>query len=180
MHRIKEKYEKEVLTALAKKFGYKSNFAAPRLEKVVINVGAGQSLKDAKFLDVLEKNVTLITGQKPLKTLAKKSISNFKIRQGMVVGMKVTLRHKRMYDFIDKLVNITLPRIRDFRGLSPTSVDKQGNLSIGFKDQIPFSEVPAEGTEKLHGIEVTVVTKSGNKEQAMELYRLMGFPFKTK
>ncbi|MBI3626647.1 50S ribosomal protein L5 [Candidatus Uhrbacteria bacterium] len=180
MHRLQTKYNKEILPNLFKKFDYKNPFAAPKLQKVVINIGAGQNLKDAKFAEMLEKNITAISGQKPLKTAAKKSISNFKIREGMIIGMKVTLRDRRMFDFLDKLVNVTLPRIRDFRGLPPTCMDKQGNLTIGFKDQIPFSEIAAEGTEKLHGIEVTIVSKARNKEEAFELYKLLGFPFRTK
>lgn len=178
MHRLKVKYQKEIVPVLTKKFDYKNPFAAPRIQKVVINVGAGQNLKDNKFAEMLEKNLSLITGQKPLKTLSKKSISNFKIREGMVIGMKITLRKDRMFDFLDKLINITLPRIRDFRGISSGAIDRQGNLTIGFKDQIPFAEIQAEGTEKLHGVEVTVVTKASSKDQALELYKLMGFPFK--
>lgn len=179
MHRLKQKYQKEILPKLISRFGYKNFLQAPKLIKAVVNVGAGQNLKDSKFNELVEKNLMLITGQKPIKTLAKKSISNFKIREGMVIGMKVTLRKKRMYDFIDKLINITLPRIRDFRGISPSGLDKQGNLTIGFKEQIPFSEIPAEGTEKLHGLEVTLVTGSQNREQAFEMFKLMGIPFKS-
>lgn len=180
MHRFQEKYKKQVLPSLIKQFGYKNPFAAPRLVKVVINVGAGQNLKDAKFSEAVEKNLGLITGQRPVKTLAKKSISNFKIRQGMVIGMKVTLRKKRMYDFLDKLINVTLPRIRDFRGLPSESVDKQGNLTIGLKEQIAFPEIPAEGIEKLHGLEISVVSTAANKVEALEFYKLLGFPFRTK
>ncbi len=180
MHRLKTKYQKEVVPELIKKFGLKNSVAAPKLLKATINIGAGQNLKDQRFMEVVEKNLGLITGQKPVKTLAKKSISNFKIREGMVIGMKVTLRKKRMFDFVDKLINITLPRIRDFRGLATTSLDRQGNLTIGFKEQIPFSEIPSEGTEKLHGLEVTISTNSRNRDVAFEMFKLLGFPFRAK
>ena len=179
MHRLKEKYNKVILPELIKKFGYKSAASAPKITKVVINVGSGQNLRDQKFAELIEKNLVLISGQKPIKTLAKKSISNFKIREGMVVGLKVTLRRDRMYDFLDKLINITLPRIRDFRGLPPNSFDKRGNLSIGFKEQVPFSEIGVEGTEKLHGLEVSITTNSRKQEEAVEMFKLLGFPFRT-
>lgn len=180
MVRLKEKYNKEILPHLVKQFGLKNTWAAPRLVKVVLNVGAGQNLKDAKFSEMVEKNLGLITGQKPQKTLAKKSISNFKIREGMEIGMKVTLRRKRMYDFLDKLINVTLPRIRDFRGLPPTCLDKRGNMTIGFKEQISFPEISAEGIEKLHGVEISIVTTATKREEAMELYKSLGFPFRAK
>lgn len=163
-----------------KKFGVKNALAVPRLVKVVVNVGGGQALRDARMVEVYEKNLNLITGQRPLKTTARKSIANFKIRMGMNIGMKVTLRGKRMYDFLDKLVNVTLPRLRDFRGLPLESLDRQGNLNIGFKEQVAFPEISAEAIEKLHGLEVTVVTSGGNREQSLELLKQMGFPFREK
>ena len=177
MSRIKEKYNKVVLPVLKEKFGYKNNLAIPRIEKVVINVGTGHGLKDAKFNDVVEYTLQRITGQKPVKTTAKKSISNFKIREGLVVGMMVTLRGKRRDDFIDKLINITLPRVRDFRGLSPKSVDPQGNLNIGFSEHIAFPEIKSDEVEKIHGLQVSVVTTAKTKEEGLELLKLLGFPF---
>ena len=175
-----EKYEKEAAPQVMAKFGLKNRMAVPKLVKVVVNVGLKQGIKDPKFVDHAEKILSKITGQKPVKTLAKKSISNFKIRQGMVVGMMVTLRGQRMFDFIDKLVNVTLPRVRDFRGLSPKTVDHHGNLSIGFKEFIAFPEVRAEDTDYIHGLELTVVTTAKDKEKGLALLRAVGFPVNEK
>lgn len=175
---LKEKYQKEIIPKLKEKFGYKNSLAVPRLEKVVLNVGLGEGLKDKKIIDIVENSLTHITGQKPVKTKAKKSISSFKIREGMVIGMKVTLRKTRMYDFIDKLVNVSLARVRDFRGLSSDAVDKQGNLTIGFKEHIVFPEIRPEEIEKVHGLEVTITTRAKDKEEGLELLTLLGFPFK--
>lgn len=176
--RLKIKYQKESVPALEAKFGYKNIFAVPRVEKVVVSAGLSQGLKDAKFLDIVEETLRKITGQKPIKTLAKKSIANFKIRQGMPVGMVVTLRGSRMYDFLDKLINITFPRVRDFRGLSSELMDKSGNLSVGFKDDICFPEIKSEEIEKMHGLQVTVRTTAKSKEEGLELLKLLGFPFR--
>ncbi len=175
--RLKEQYNKEILPALKKQFGYKNNLAAPKVEKVVVNVGTGQGLKDAKFNDAVEDTLTRITGQKPVRTVAKKSISNFKIREGLVVGQSVTLRGPRMYEFLDKLINATLPRVRDFRGLDPKSVDPQGNLNIGLKEHIAFPEIKSDEVEKIHGLQVAVVTTAKTRTEGLELLKLLGFPF---
>lgn len=176
--RLMEKYNKEIVPALKEKFGYTNLNAVPKIKKVVLNVGINSAKRDAKFLDVTESVLTRISGQKPVKTRARKSISNFKVREGMVVGMMVTLRGKRMYDFLDKLLNITFPRVRDFRGISKRIVDKQGNLNYGFKEFIAFPEIGADEVEFMHGIEVTVQSNAGNKEVGETLFRLLGFPFK--
>ncbi|NQU83824.1 MAG: 50S ribosomal protein L5 [Parcubacteria group bacterium] len=177
---FKETYKKEVVPKLKEKFGYKNSIAAPKLVKVVLNVGLSHGLKDAKFIDVAEQTLTRITGQKPIKTKAKKSVSAFKIREGMIVGMKVTLRKEKMYDFVDKLVNISLARVRDFRGLSRETLDGQGNLTIGLKENIIFPEIRSDQMEKVHGLEITVVTDAKTKEEGLELLTLLGFPFKKK
>lgn len=176
--RLKIKYQREVVPALEEKFGYKNVFAVPKIEKVVVSAGLSQGLKDAKFLDIVDETLRKVTGQKPVKTLAKKSISNFKIRKGMPIGTMVTLRGKRMYDFLDKLINITFPRVRDFRGLSPKLLDGEGNLSIGFREDIAFPEIKSEEIEKMHGLQVTVRTTAKDKEKGLELLKLLGFPFK--
>lgn len=175
---LKEKYKKEVIPAMMEKFGYKNPFAVPKLEKVVLNVGLSQGLKDKKYEDLVEQTLMRITGQKPIKTKAKKSVSSFKIREGMIVGTKVTLRKDKMYDFVTKFINITLARVRDFRGLSQKAVDKQGNLTIGFREHIVFPEIRPDEVEKIHGLEVTVATSAKNKEEGLELLTLLGFPFK--
>lgn len=174
---IKEKFNKEVAPALMGKFGYTNNMAVPKIEKVVLNVGTGHGLKDVKYNEVVEATLQRISGQKPVKIAAKKSISNFKVRAGQVVGMKVTLRGKRMYDFLDKLVNITLPRVRDFRGLNPKSVDQKGNLNLGFKEHIAFPEIHSDEVEKIHGLQVTVATTATNRAEGLELFSQLGFPF---
>lgn len=178
MNRIKENYQKTIISAMKEKFGYKNNLEVPRLEKVVINIGTGKGLKDSKFNEVAEDTLQRITGQKPIKTVAKKSISNFKIREGLIVGMVATLRGERMYDFIDKLISVTFPRVRDFQGLDAKSIDKSGNLNIGFKEHIAFPEIQSDEVEKIHGLEITVVTTANNKEEGLELLSLLGFPFK--
>ncbi|MDX9893138.1 MAG: 50S ribosomal protein L5 [Patescibacteria group bacterium] len=178
MNSLKEKYQKEILPALKKEFGYVNNLAVPKIEKVIVNIGAGQGLKDPKFNEVAEDTLRRITGQKPVKTVAKKSISNFKIREGLVVGMMVTLRGERMWDFIDKLINVTLPRIRDFRGLDPKSIDPQGNLSLGFKEHISFPEIKSDEVEKIHGLQVTVVTTAKDQTSGLALLSALGFPFR--
>ncbi len=174
---LKEKYKKEVAPAIMKEGGHKNIMAVPKLEKVVLNAGLSKALKDPKYFDIIENTLSRITGQKPIKTKAKKSISNFKIRKDLVVGMKVTLRGKRMYDFVEKLINVTLARIRDFRGLSPRAVDSNGNLNIGFKEHIAFPEIRPDEIEKIHGLEVSVVTTSKNREQGLKFLKLLGFPF---
>ncbi len=178
--RLQTKYEKEIAPALMKQFALKNRMAVPKFSKVVINVGLKQGLKDPKFVDHAEKTLSKITGQKPVKTLAKKSISNFKIRQGQVVGMMVTMRGRRMYDFLDKLINVTLPRVRDFRGLSPKGVDSHGNMSVGFRDFVAFPEIRPEDTDYSHGLEFTIVTTAGTKEKGVALLRLAGLPINEK
>ncbi|OGZ32922.1 MAG: 50S ribosomal protein L5 [Candidatus Portnoybacteria bacterium RBG_13_40_8] len=176
---LQEKYKKEIVLLMKEKFGYKNNLAVPKIKKVVVNIGTGSFSKDEQTRQLIAKDLTLITGQKPVSTLSKKDISAFKIRQGMVVGMKVTIRGKRMFDFISRLINIVLPRIRDFRGLSPDSIDKSGNLNIGIREYIIFPELSGEDIKKIFGLEVTVVTDAKKREEATELFKLMGFPIKS-
>lgn len=178
--RLQTKYEKELVPALMASLSVKNRMAVPKITKIVLNVGLKQGLKDPKFVDHAEKVLRKITGQKPVKTLAKKSISNFKVRQGQVVGMMVTVRGKMMYDFLDKLINVTLPRVRDFRGLSPKGVDTHGNLSVGFKEYIAFPEIKPEDTDYMHGFELTVVTTAGSKEKGLALLRAVGLPINEK
>lgn len=176
--KLQDKYKKEIVPELKKKFGYKNIFQIPKMEKVVINVGVGRNTKDKGFVENVENTLTRITGQKPVLNKAKKSISAFKIREGMVVGVSVVLRRKKMYDFVEKLINISFPRIRDFRGISETIIDAQGNLNIGFKEHLSFPEIKADEVENVHGLEVTVVTNAKSEEEGLELFRLLGFPFK--
>ncbi|PKL72356.1 50S ribosomal protein L5 [Candidatus Kuenenbacteria bacterium HGW-Kuenenbacteria-1] len=173
---LKEHYIKNVIPAMREKFQYKNILAVPKIEKVVINVGIGLGMKDK--INVIENTLTRITGQKPVKTLAKKSISNFKIRQGAVIGMMVTLRGNKMYDFIDKLINIVLPRLRDFHGLIEKSIDKGGNFNLGFREHNVFSEINPDEIESLHGLEVTIVTTAKDKKEGLEFLKLLGFLFK--
>jgi large subunit ribosomal protein L5 len=175
---LREKYLKQVIPAMKEKFGYKNDLAVPKLEKVIVNVGIGQGLKDIKFKENVEATLMRITGQKPVERKARKAISGFKIKKGQVVGLMVTLRKKRMYDFVDKLINIALPRTRDFRGLNPKSMDGHGNLTIGFKEHIAFPEIKADEVERLHGLEVVIVTSARDDERGLELLKLLGFPFK--
>ena len=179
IHRLFEKYKKIVVPALAKQFGYKNLSEAPKLEKVVINIGLNQA-KDQKLLEAEEKTMRRISGQKPVERKARKSISNFKIRKGQVIGLMVTLRGKRMYDFVDKLINLSLPRVRDFRGILEKSIDSGGNLSIGFKENIVFPEIRPDEVDRLHGLEVTVCTSANDKVEALALLRGLGFPFRGK
>jgi len=173
---LKELYKKEVAGKLMKEFGYKNVNAVPKMTKVVVNVGFGKSLKEPKVAEAVEATLKRITGQKPLLTKAKKSISNFKLRAGQVVGAKVTLRGKRMYDFLEKMVKVALPRVRDFRGLSPTAFDENGNLTIGFKEHLSFPEIRPDEVERIHGLEVTVVTTAKNKAEAKKMFTYLGFP----
>jgi large subunit ribosomal protein L5 len=174
---IKEKYNKIVVPEMRKKFGYKNNFAVPKIEKVIISTGIG-SLKDEVKKEAIEISLSKIAGQKPRSNPAKKSIASFKLRQGATIGYSVTLRNKRMYDFLQKLINIALPRIRDFRGLNSKSIDEAGNFSIGFKEHIAFPEVSNEDIRSAFGLNVTIVTSAKRKEEAIELLRLIGIPFK--
>jgi len=178
MNRLKEKYQKEIVPSLKEKFGLSNNLAIPRLERVTINVGISASKRDDKYLEVIESTLTRISGQKPVLTIAKKAISAFKIREGNVVGAKVILRGNRMYDFVDKLVSVTFPRVKDFRGISPKSVDTHGNLTVGFKEHLVFGEVDSDEVETIHGLEVTVSTTASDRQQGLDLFTALGFPFK--
>ena len=178
--RLQELYKKEVLPRLKEKFDIKNNLAVPKFEKVTINVSFGRHAKDKKYIESVQKNLTNVTGQKPVLTKAKKAISAFKVREGMTIGAMLNLRGKRMYNFIEKLVNIYFPRVRDFRGISEKSVDKQGNLTVGFRDVLAFSEIEVEDIENSHGLEISIITTTKNRKQGLELLRLMGFPFKKK
>jgi large subunit ribosomal protein L5 len=184
MLRLKEKYQKEVLPLMMEKFGYKNPMAVPKIEKVVINVGFGRMIsgktpeEQKKVYQPILEDLALISGQWPILTRAKKSISGFKIRKGMPVGAKVTLRKQRMYDFLDRLIHIALPRSRDFRGIDPQSVDKEGNLTIGIKEQICFPEILPEKARFIFGFEVTVVSSAKNKKEGLEFFKLLGFPIK--
>ncbi len=180
MNRLQEKYSKEILPALSEQLGTKNPMAAPRLEKIVLNVGLGKSLSDPQYADVALSVLERVTGQKPVKTLARKSISNFKIREGMVVGGKVTLRGERMYAFFDKLMNVALPRVRDFQGLSDKAFDGKGNYSIGFSEHIVFPEIASDEVEKIVGLEINIVTTAKTDEEGKALLEAFGFPFKKK
>jgi large subunit ribosomal protein L5 len=176
--RLKEKYNKEIIPKMKEKFGFKNTMLVPHLTKVVLNVGFGHHAKDKEFMAAVSDGLARITGQKSIFTAAKKSISAFKVREGLIIGAKVTLRGQRMYDFTDKLVNITFPRVRDFRGISEKSIDKSGNLTVGFKEHIAFPEIKIENVNSVYGLEVCLVTDTNNQAQGLELFRLLGFPFK--
>ncbi len=179
MARLLDRYHKEIAPALCKRFGYHNLFQAPRLEKVVVNVGAGEGAHDAKIIETVTQDLALITGQRPVVTKAKKSISNFKIREGSPVGCRVTLRGRRMYEFTDRLVNSALPRIRDFRGVPTTSFDDNGNYTLGIKEHLIFPEIDHDKIEKNYGMDITFVIRSGNREASQELLKLLGMPFRT-
>ena len=172
-----EKYKKEIAPALQKELGYKNLMQVPKVQKVVVNAGIGRFVKEPRFIDNVENTISKITGQKPIRTKAKKSISNFKIREGMEIGVAVTLRGPRMYQFLEKLVSITLPRVRDFRGLSEKSFDKNGNYTIGFKENLAFPEIKAEELEKIHGLQITINTNAKNRIEGKALLVHLGFPF---
>lgn len=176
--RIKEKYNQEVLPALMSKFNYKNTMQAPKLEKIVINIGLGQAKENPKLLESAVEELRIITGQAPVITRAKKSIANFKLREGQAIGCKVTLRGEKMESFFDKLVNISLPRVRDFRGVSDTSFDGRGNYSLGIKEQLIFPEIEFDKIEQIRGMDVIVVTTAKTDEEAREFLALMGMPFK--
>lgn len=178
MMSLKDKYKKEAVAILKEKFNYSNDLAVPRLEKVVINVGTGKFSKEADKIDEVINGITQISGQKPVKTKARKAISGFKIRQGLEVGVKVTLRGKRMWQFIERLVNVALPRTRDFQGIEEKSIDEKGNLNIGIKEHTIFPEISAEKVKNIFGFQVTVVTNAKGKEEGKELFKLLGFPIK--
>ena len=179
MNRMKEMYNNEVAPALMQKFQYKSVMQIPKLDKIVVSVGCGDCKDNAKALDAVIKDITAITGQKAVATVAKKSVANFKLREGMHVGVKVTLRHDRMWEFLDRLFNVALPRLRDFRGISADAFDGRGNYSLGIREQIIFPEIEYDKIEKLRGMNIAICTTAQTDEEARELLRLMGAPFVT-
>jgi len=175
---LQEKYKKEILPKLKDKFGYKNSMAVPKVSKVTLNVGVGRNAKDKAFVEEVASSITRISGQKAMLTKAKKSISSFKVREGMIVGVAVTLRGKRMDDFLNKLINVSFPRVRDFRGIKESHVDRTGNLTIGFKEHTNFPEISPDEIDNVHGLEISVTTTAKTREEGLELFRLMGFPFK--
>ena len=177
MARLKVKYTEEVAPALFKKFGYKSTMQIPKIDKVVVNVGCGEARENAKVLDNVVGDLGKITGQKAVVTRARKSIANFKLREGMVIGAKVTLRGDRMYEFLDRFFNLALPRVRDFRGINPNSFDGRGNYSLGIKEQLIFPEIEYDKIDKVRGMDICFVTTANTDEEARELLTLMGAPF---
>lgn len=177
--RLTEKYKNEVVPTLAREFGYTNVLQAPRLQKVVVNIGMGEAVSNARALDAATRDLTTITGQKPVVTRSKKAISNFKLREGMPIGLMVTLRGERMYDFFDKLVNAALPRVRDFQGVSPKSFDGHGNYSLGVREQLIFPEIEYDKIDKLRGMEMTIVTTAQTDEEARRLLELLGMPFRS-
>jgi len=174
-----EQYEKEVVPALMRKFKYKNVMQVPKMDKIVINVGLGEAIQNIKALDAASNDVALISGQKPVITKASKSIASFKLRKGMPIGCMVTLRRERMYEFYQKLVTIVLPRVRDFRGVSPKSFDGRGNYTLGLKEQIIFPEIEYDKVDRVRGMNITVGTTAGTDEEAFELLKLMGMPFRS-
>jgi large subunit ribosomal protein L5 len=178
MNRLLEKYNNSVRTELSNKFAYKSSMQIPRLEKIVINMGVGDAVANSKVLDDAVEELTLIAGQKPVITKAKKSIANFKLREGMPIGCKVTLRGERMYEFFDKLVSISLPRVRDFRGINPNAFDGRGNYTLGVKEQLIFPEINFDKVKKVRGMDIVIVTTAATDEEGRALLTLMGMPFR--
>jgi len=176
--RLKETYQKEIVDGMTKKFGYKNVMQVPRLEKIVINMGIGEAKENSKVLDAAMAELAIISGQKPVATRAKNSIANFKIREGMPIGCKVTLRGERMYEFLDRLINLALPRVRDFRGVNPNAFDGRGNYALGIKEQLIFPEIEYDKVDKVRGMDVIVVTTAGTDEEARELLAQFGMPFK--
>ncbi len=178
MSRLRESYENDIKAAMTEKFGYKNVMQVPRLEKIVINMGVGEAKENSKVLESAVKDLATISGQKPVITKAKKSVANFKLREGMPIGCKVTLRGERMYEFCDRLVNLALPRVRDFRGVSAESFDGRGNYALGVKEQIIFPEIEYDKVDKVRGMDIIFVTTAKTDEEARELLRLFGMPFK--
>lgn len=177
MSRMKDKYTKEVAPALMKKFAYKSAMQIPKLDKIIINVGCSDAKDNAKVLDSVVADIGKITGQKPVTTKAKKSVANFKLREGMSIGVKVTLRATKMYEFLDRLLNVALPRVRDFRGINPNAFDGRGNYSLGLKEQLIFPEIEYDKIDKIRGMNIVFCTTANTDEEARELLTLMGAPF---
>ena len=176
--RLHERYQKDVIPALTKRFNYKNRMAVPRVQKVTVNIGLGEASQNIKLLDVAAQELGLITGQKPVITRAKKSIANFKIRKGMPIGCMVTLRGERMYEFLDRLTNIVLPRVRDFKGLPSNSFDGRGNFTMGLRDQLVFPEIDYTRVDKIKGMNITITTSAHTDEEGRELLKLMGVPLR--
>ena len=177
MSRLREQYENEIVDALMKKFGYKNKMQVPKLDKIVVNMGVGEAKENAKVLESAMKDMETITGQKPVATKAKNSIANFKIREGMLIGCKVTLRGEKMYEFFDRLVNLALPRVRDFRGINPNSFDGRGNYALGIKEQLIFPEIEYDKVDKVRGMDIIIVTTAKTDEEARGLLTEFGMPF---
>jgi large subunit ribosomal protein L5 len=175
---LKERYRQEIIPQMIKKYNYKNVMQAPALSKVVLNMGVGEAIQNPKSLEAAVNDLTTITGQRPVVTKARKSIAAFKLREGMKIGCKVTLRGNRMYDFIDKLVNVVLPRVRDFRGVSPRAFDGRGNYTLGLREQVIFPEIEYDKIDKVRGMDITVVTTAKTDEEARDLLRLVGMPFR--
>jgi large subunit ribosomal protein L5 len=178
MPRLKDLYREQVMPTLQKELGYRNVMQVPRLEKIVVNVGMGEALQNAKALDAAVQDITIITGQQPIVTRARKSIASFKLREGNPIGVKVTLRGNRMWDFLDRLCNIALPRQRDFRGISPDSFDGRGNYSLGLQEQLVFPEIDYDKIDRIRGMEITIVTTAQTDEEGFHLLRLLGMPFR--
>lgn len=179
MARLKEKYRQDVIAAMMTKFSYKNRLEVPRLEKIVLNMGVGEAKENARTLEAAAEEMAQIAGQRPVITKARNSIASFKIREGMPIGCKVTLRGERMYHFLDRLLNVALARVRDFRGISPKSFDGRGNFALGIKEQLIFPEIVYDAIEKIRGMDVIIVTTAKTDEEGRELLRLFGMPFKT-
>ena len=177
MSRLKEKYTNEIVDAMNKKFGYSNIMQVPKLDKIVINMGVGEAKDNAKVLDAAIKDLETISGQKAVITKAKKSVANFKLREGMPIGCKVTLRGERMYEFADRLINLALPRVRDFRGVNPNAFDGRGNYALGIKEQLIFPEIEYDKVDKVRGMDIIFVTTAKSDEEARELLKLLGMPF---
>ena len=177
MSRLKEQYENEIKDAMIKKFGYKNTMEVPKLDKIVVNMGVGEAKENAKILEAAVKDMEAITGQKAVTTKAKNAIANFKIRENMPIGCKVTLRGEKMYEFADRLINLALPRVRDFRGVNPNAFDGRGNYALGIKEQIIFPEIEYDQVDKVRGMDIIFVTTAKTDEEARELLRLFGMPF---
>lgn len=177
MNRLQKRYEDEIVKSLMEKFNYSSKMQAPKIEKIVLNIGVGDAVSNSKLLDDAVNELTLITGQKPVITKAKKSIAGFKLRQGQAIGCKVTLRGERMYEFLDKLINVSLPRVRDFRGVSNNSFDGRGNYTLGIKEQLIFPEIDFDKVNKLRGMDIVFVTTAKTDEEGHELLAQLGMPF---
>ena len=177
MSRLKEQYQNEIIDAMIKKFGYKNIMEVPKLDKVVINMGVGEARENAKVLDGAVRDMSIISGQKPVVTKAKKSIANFKLREGMNIGCKVTLRGEKMYEFVDRLINLALPRVRDFRGVNPNAFDGRGNYALGIKEQLIFPEIEYDKVDKVRGMDVIFVTTANTDEEARELLTQFNMPF---